>query len=125
MTSAPFDLAVTFGQITFSYILFFSLVALLSGVLNAHGKFTEAGFVPVLLNLMFIAAMLLALRMGWDMGLTLAWTTPVTGIAQLAFTWVAAHRLGSPSAQIRGRYSCRQPPPDAEARYRAASWSYW
>ena len=91
---ARFDLAVTFGQITFSYILFISLVALLSGVLNAHGKFTEAGFVPVLLNLIFIAAMLLALRQGWDMGLTLAWTTPVTGIAQLAFTWVAAHRLG-------------------------------
>ena len=91
---ARFDMAVTFGQITFSYILFISLVALLSGVLNAHGKFTEAGFVPVLLNLIFIAAMLLALRQGWDMGLTLAWTTPVTGIAQLAFTWVAAHRLG-------------------------------
>ena len=91
---ARFGLAVTFGQITFSYILFISLVALLSGVLNAHGKFTEAGFVPVLLNLIFIAAMLLALRQGWDMGLTLAWTTPVTGVAQLAFTWVAAHRLG-------------------------------
>jgi putative peptidoglycan lipid II flippase len=91
---ARFDLAVSFGQITFCYILFISLVALLSGVLNAHGKFTEAGFVPVLLNLIFIAAMLLAVRQGWDMGLTLAWTTPVTGIAQLAFTWVAAHRLG-------------------------------
>ena len=37
-----------------------SLVALLSGVLNAFGRFTEAGFVPVLMNLMFIAAMLLA-----------------------------------------------------------------
>ncbi len=91
---ARFAMAVTFGQITFSYILFISLVALLSGVLNAHGKFTEAGFVPVLLNLIFIAAMLLAVRQGWDMGLTLAWTTPVTGVAQLAFTWIAAHRLG-------------------------------
>jgi putative peptidoglycan lipid II flippase len=89
-----FDMAVAFGQITFSYILFISLVALLSGVLNAHGKFTEAGFVPVLLNLMFIAAMLLAARLGWDMGMTLAWATPLTGIVQLAFTWIAAHRLG-------------------------------
>ncbi len=91
---ARFAMAVTFGQITFCYILFISLVALLSGVLNAHGHFTEAGFVPVLLNLIFIAAMLTAVNRGWDMGLTLAWTTPVTGIAQLAFTWVAAHRLG-------------------------------
>ena len=91
---ARFDMAVAFGRVTFVYILFISLVALLSGVLNAHGKFTEAGFVPVLLNLIFIAAMLVAVRMGWDMGMTLAWTTPLTGIAQLAFTWVAAHRLG-------------------------------
>jgi putative peptidoglycan lipid II flippase len=28
------------------------------------------------------------------MGLTLAWTVPVTGIAQLAFTWWRRHRVG-------------------------------
>ena len=91
---ARFDLAVLFGRISFVYILFISLVALLSGVLNAFGRFTEASFVPVLMNLMFIAAMLIADRAGWDMGLTLAWTVPLTGIAQLAFTWVSAHRAG-------------------------------
>ena len=91
---ARFDLAVMYGQIAFSYILFISLVALMSGVLNAYGHFTEAGFVPVLMNLMFIAAMLVAVWLGWDIGLTLAWTVPVTGIAQLGFTWVAARRLG-------------------------------
>ncbi|TNC73012.1 murein biosynthesis integral membrane protein MurJ [Rubellimicrobium roseum] len=89
-----FDLAVLYGRIAFCYILFISLVALLSGVLNAFGRFTEAGVVPVLMNLMFIAAMLLADAAGWDMGLTLAWTVPVTGIAQLALTWVAARRAG-------------------------------
>lgn len=89
-----FDLAVTFGRISFSYILFISLVALLSGVLNAFGRFTEASFVPVLMNLMFIAAMLMADHWGWDIGLTLAWTVPLTGVAQLAFTWVSAHRAG-------------------------------
>ncbi len=89
-----FDLAVLFGRIAFSYILFITLVALLSGVLNAFGRFTEASFVPVLMNLMFIAAMLMADRCGWDMGLTLAWTVPATGIAQLAFTWISAHRAG-------------------------------
>lgn len=89
-----FDLAVLYGQIGFSYILFISLVALLSGVLNAYGRFTEASFVPVLMNLMFIAAMLAADGLGWDQGLTLAWTVPVTGVAQLAFTWVSARRAG-------------------------------
>ena len=91
---ARFDMAVLFGRIAFSYILFISLVALLSGVLNAFGRFTEASFVPVLMNVMFIAAMWIAARSGWDMGLTLAWTVPVTGIAQLAFTWFSARRLG-------------------------------
>lgn len=91
---ARFDLAVLYGRIGFSYILFISLVALLSGVLNVFGRFTEASFVPVLMNLMFIAAMLMADSAGWDMGLTLAWTVPLTGVAQLAFTWVSAHRAG-------------------------------
>ncbi len=89
-----FGLAVLYGQIGFSYILFISLVALLSGVLNAFGHFTEASLVPVLMNLLFILAMWLAAVFGWDMGLTLAWTVPVTGVAQFAFTWVSAHRLG-------------------------------
>ena len=91
---ARFDLAVLYGRIGFSYILFISLVALLSGVLNTFGRFTEASVVPVLMNLMFMAAMLLADRAGWDMGLTLAWTVPVTGVAQFAFTWVMAARAG-------------------------------
>ncbi|WP_210527985.1 murein biosynthesis integral membrane protein MurJ [Rubellimicrobium arenae] len=89
-----FALAVLYGRISFCYILFISLVAMLSGVLNAFGHFTEASLVPVLMNLMFIAAMLLGDWLGWDMGLTLTWTVPITGIAQLAFTWDAARRVG-------------------------------
>ncbi|MDR0810274.1 MAG: lipid II flippase MurJ, partial [Gemmobacter sp.] len=89
-----FDLAVTFGEIGFSYILFVSLVALLSGVLVTKGRFTEAGFVPVLMNLAFIAAMWLAHWRGWDMGLTLAWTLPLTGLVQFAYTWVSARQAG-------------------------------
>lgn len=89
-----FDMAVDFGRITFVYIGFISLFALLSGILNAHGRFAEAGAVPVLMNLVFIVAMMLAHYYGWDMGLTLAWTTPITGIVQLAWTLYAARRIG-------------------------------
>ncbi len=89
-----FDMAVDFGRITFVYIGFISLFALLSGILNAHGRFAEAGAVPVLMNLVFIAAMILAHHQGWDMGLTLAWTTPITGIAQLGWTLYAARKAG-------------------------------
>jgi putative peptidoglycan lipid II flippase len=91
---ARFDLAVLYGRICFPYILFISLAALLSGVLNATGRFVAAAATPTLLNALFIAAMLAADRAGWPMGDTLAWAVPVAGIAQLAMLWVAAARAG-------------------------------
>ncbi len=89
-----FDLAVMFGRIAFPYILFISLAALLSGVLNATGRFTAAAAAPVLLNVIFITAMGLGGYLGWDMGLTLAWAVPVAGVAQLVLVWIAASRAG-------------------------------
>jgi len=89
-----FDLAVGFGRIAFPYILFISLAALISGALNAMGKFWIAAAAPVLLNVLFISALLLASFLGWDIGLTLAWTVPFAGIAQLVMVWRAANAEG-------------------------------
>ncbi|WP_394197096.1 murein biosynthesis integral membrane protein MurJ [Litoreibacter albidus] len=89
-----FELATLFGRIAFPYILFISLAALLSGVLNATGRFVAAAAAPVLLNVMFIATLSIAWTLGADIGLTLAWTVPAAGIAQLALVWVAAARAG-------------------------------
>lgn len=89
-----FDLAVEYGRITFPYILLISLASMVSGVLNANGRFGVAAAAPVLLNLLFIVGMLLGRWFGWDLGLTLAWATPVTGIAQLALVWWDAARTG-------------------------------
>ncbi|MBU2956768.1 murein biosynthesis integral membrane protein MurJ [Paracoccus sp. 1_MG-2023] len=89
-----FDLAVEYGRITFPYILLISMASMISGVLNANGRFTAAAAAPVLLNLLFIVAMYLGRWQGWDLGLTLAWATPVTGIAQLGLVWWDAHRHG-------------------------------
>ena len=87
-------LATLFGRIAFPYILFISLAALLSGVLNATGRFAAAAAAPLLLNILFIGALWLADLLGWDIGLTLAWTVPLAGIAQLALVWAAATRSG-------------------------------
>ena len=89
-----FDLAVLYGRIAFPYILLISLAALLSGVLNATGRFAAAAAAPVLLNILFILAMVVADRLGWDMGLTLAYTVPVAGAAQLGLLWHAATKAG-------------------------------
>ncbi|SMX31222.1 murein biosynthesis integral membrane protein MurJ [Actibacterium lipolyticum] len=93
-TDDRFDLAVHFGRIAFPYILFISLGALLSGVLNATGRFVAAAAAPVLLNILFISAMAVASFAGWPIGDTLAWTVPVAGLAQMALVWVAASRAG-------------------------------
>lgn len=89
-----YDLAVIYGRICFPYILFISLTALLSGVLNAGGRFMAAAAAPVLMNFVLIAAMVIADFKGWDMGLAMAWSTPVSGIIQLATVWFAARKMG-------------------------------
>lgn len=89
-----FSLAVEYGRITFPYIFLISLASMISGVLNANARFTAAAAAPVLLNVLFIVAMYLGRAFGWDLGLTLAWATPLTGIAQLSLVWWDAHRTG-------------------------------
>ncbi len=101
-----FDMAVTLGRIVFIYIFFISLAALVSGVLNASGRFVAAAAAPVLLNVILIGAMILA-EAGWVTGSfidpgaegsvhgsALAVGVVLAGIAQLAFVWVAAKRAG-------------------------------
>ena len=89
-----FDLATSYGRICFPYILFISLAALLSGLLNATGRFAAAAAAPSLLNILFITTLSFAWWLGWDIGKTLAWTVPLGGVAQLALVWWAAHRVG-------------------------------
>ena len=91
---ARFDLTVLFGRIAFPYILFISLAALISGVLNSAERFVAAAAAPVLLNICFILALFAAQWLGWDIGLTLAWSVQLAGIAQLGVLWVAALRAG-------------------------------
>ena len=55
-----FQLAVALTRITFPYLLFMTLVTLLSGILNAHRHFAVAAGAPVLLNLAMLAALSLS-----------------------------------------------------------------
>lgn len=89
-----FDMATDFGRICFPYILFISLAALCSGVLNASGRFAAAAAAPVLLNVILVGFMAMAYWLGWDVARALVWGVPLAGIAQLAIVWVAAKRAG-------------------------------
>ena len=61
---ARFDLTVGYGRILFPYIVFMSLAALFSGVLNATGHFAAAAAAPVLLNIFVVLAMVMANLLG-------------------------------------------------------------
>lgn len=100
-----FGLSVEFGRIAFPYILFISLAALLSGVLNATGRFAAAAAAPVLLNVLLVSAMAGASYLGTDVAQALIWAIPVAGVAQMALVWVAASRAGFRLRLKRPRYT--------------------
>ena len=102
---AKFDLSVEFGRIAFPYILFISLAALLSGVLNATGRFAAAAAAPVLLNVLLVTAMGFAAVTGGNVARALIWMIPLAGIAQLALVWIAAKRAGFALRLSRPRWT--------------------
>ncbi|AJE48550.1 murein biosynthesis integral membrane protein MurJ [Celeribacter indicus] len=100
-----FDLAVDYGRIAFPYVLFISLGALFSGVLNATGRFAAAAAAPVLLNIILSLAMIGAAKTGIPVERALIWAVPVAGIAQLAVVWRAAAKAGFPLVPHRPRFT--------------------
>ncbi|MFQ5622172.1 MAG: murein biosynthesis integral membrane protein MurJ [Paracoccaceae bacterium] len=97
------ELAAHFGRVTFPYLLFISLAALLGGVLNALGRFAVAAGAPVLLNIILIAAISLAAAADWDFGEALVWGVAAAGVAQFAVVWIAAGRAGMRLPLVRPR----------------------
>ncbi len=89
-----FDLAVDYGYVVFPYILFMSLAALFSGVLNATGRFAAAAAAPVLLNVFACTALIAGAMSGGEVIRWLIAVIPLAGIAQLALVWVATERAG-------------------------------
>ncbi len=89
-----FALTVQLTQITFPYLLFISLVSLLSGVLNSFGRFAAAAATPILLNLCLIGAILVLTPLLPTPGHALAWGVAAAGIVQFVWLYVALVREG-------------------------------
>ena len=106
---AKYDLSVLLTQIAFPYLLFMSLVALLSGVLNSMNRFTAAAAAPVLLNVILITAIAAAIWLGWSekpgAGIILSVGVFLAGLAQLALLWLATRRAGVHLRLTRPRYT--------------------
>jgi putative peptidoglycan lipid II flippase len=90
-----FELAVELTRWTFPYLLFISLVALLSGILNSLTRFAIAAFAPALLNMTLIAALLVSPP---DDNVTtvryMAIAVLAGGVLQFLLCWAAVRRAG-------------------------------
>ncbi len=99
-TDSPekFDLAVLLTRITFPYLLFVSVVALYSGMLNALHRFAAAAFAPVMLNIVLISVMGAVAWAGYgntpEAGVALAWGVAAGGAVQLLVLLFSSRNAG-------------------------------
>ncbi|MGC5781523.1 murein biosynthesis integral membrane protein MurJ [Methylobacterium sp. NFXW15] len=88
-----FQLAVALTRITFPYLLFMTLVTLLSGLLNANRRFAVAAGAPVLLNLAMLAALGVSFLFP-NAAYAAAWGVAVSGVLQFLLLWWGCRRAG-------------------------------
>ena len=85
-----FELAVFLSRVTFPYLGLISLVAMLSGLLNARSRFAPGAFAPVLLNVLLISGIITGWWLRGDsaddriVAIALAVSVSLAGVAQLA-----------------------------------------
>ncbi len=85
------EMTVVISRIMFVYVIFVCAAAFLSAVLNAFSRFLLAAFMPVLLNIMLIGALLLSAFFASDTVLyIMAATVVLSGVIQVAVLW---HRI--------------------------------
>ncbi|KQT83946.1 murein biosynthesis integral membrane protein MurJ [Aurantimonas sp. Leaf443] len=98
-----FEITVLFSRIMFPYLACMSLMAMVSGILNAFHRFFAAAVAPTILNIVLIAVLAYGLWQGADttrLGFLMSWGVLVAGLAQLA-TVTVAMRMAGFSVQLR------------------------
>ncbi len=91
------QLTVTVSRIMFWYVVFICGSAFLSAILNAFSRFLLVAFMPVLLNIMLILAMVTALWFAPETVLyIMAFTVVLSGIVQFGILWsrIRRHHFG-------------------------------
>ncbi|MFB2588494.1 murein biosynthesis integral membrane protein MurJ [Acinetobacter sp. c1-l78] len=81
---AKFAQLIDLFRLTFPYLLFMSLTAFASSILNTYGSFTMPAFAPVLLNLVMIGFALCATSFFDPPIMSMGWAVFVAGALQLA-----------------------------------------
>ena len=105
---SPYFLAVVYAQITMPYLIFMSMTALFSGILNTRNHFALAAAVPIVLNMFMISALFFAGQGGMvqkDIGLLLAAAITLSGLAQMALVIWGCRKAGVKIGLKRPRLS--------------------
>lgn len=91
-----FQTVIFFARITFPYIFFISIAALISGILNTMSHFAATTAAPILLNANAILALILFASGPTVAATALTVSVPISGIFQLVWIWGACRLLGFP-----------------------------
>ena len=92
-TPGKMEMTVIISRIMFVYVIFICGAAFLSAILNAFSRFLLAAFMPVLLNIMLICALLFAMAFGSTHILYLmAGTVVLAGVIQFGVLWSRIRR---------------------------------
>lgn len=94
---SPYDLAVLYAQITMPYLLFMSVAALFSGILNTKHYFAVAAAAPIALNIALVGVLLSAGAADWsqrELGLYLCFAMSISGIVQVGMVVWGCRRAG-------------------------------
>ena len=87
VNSEAFDLAVYFGKIIFPYLIFISLAAHFTSILNVHEKFAAGAFAPSILNISFILSLFIITPYVSSAGHALSIGVLIGGIGQFLFLY--------------------------------------
>lgn len=105
--------AVLFGRIAFVFVAAIIVVALLSSMLNAVGRYALVAMAPLILNLLLIPVLAGLVLLGWrgehKAGLVLVSAVLVAGLLQLGYVLWGTRRAGL-------RLTLGWPRPDADVR---------
>lgn len=95
-----FDLSVFLSRVTFPYLFFISIVAMLSGLLNARSRFAPGAIAPILFNITLIGGIAAGYfwrgNSGDDRWVVYAMSAAVSlsGLVQMIYLWWEVRRSG-------------------------------
>ena len=103
-----FEITVAFSRIMFPYLASMSLMAMVSGILNAYRRFFAAAVAPTILNFVLIGVLAWCWWTGADtrtIGLLMSWGVLFAGVGQLAVVTLAMRMAGFGVSLQRPRWT--------------------